>query len=519
MSAPDPATPPAKGGALGFFFMVLGMFMALLDIQIVASSLPEIQAGISASIDQVTWVQTAYLVAEVVMIPLSAWLARVMSTRWLFSASCAGFTLMSLSCAFAWDTTSMITFRALQGFIGGAMIPTVFAANFKLFPPERQMLGTVIIGLTATVAPALGPTLGGWLTETYTWHWLFLVNVVPGIIVTIVVPLLIDIDQPDWRLFAKIDLAGIVFIAGFLGSLEIVLDEGPRYDWFEAHWIAAFAAVSVVSGVLLFWREFTAENPVLELHAFRNRNFSVGCILAFVLGACLYGQSYMLPQILSRVRGYNALQIGQVMFVTGAAMFISAPAVGRISSKLDPRKVLAVGFMLVATGLWLNTSMNAQVAFWELLPPQIVRGVGLMLCIVPITAAALGTLPTELVGGGSGLFNVFRNMGGALGLSMINTLWNSRFHQHYWWMATTLRSSRVAVTDQLRAIGRHLADASGFAGDAHQAALQLLGHHVGVQADVMAWNDVFVLMALMFAGATPLVLLLSKPKNANVAAH
>ena len=519
MSAPTMAAPTARGGALGFFFMVLGIFMVMLDVQIVASSLPEIQVGTSASIDQVTWVQTAYLIGEVVMIPLSGWLARVMSTRWLFSASCAGFTVMSLSCALAWNISSMITFRALQGLMGGAMIPSVLAANYKLFPPERQMLGTVIVGLTATVAPALGPTLGGWITESYTWHWLFLANLAPGIVVTIVVPLLVDVDRPEWTLFDKIDILGIVLIGSFLGSLEIVVDEGPRYDWFETRWITGFAVVSALSAALLFWRELTAENPVLELHAFRNRNFAVGCILAFVLGTCLFGQSFMLPQLLSQVRGYDALQIGKVMFVTGAAMFVSVPAVGWLASKLDPRLVLTAGFMLVVTGLWLNTSMNAEVAFWDLLPPQIARGVGLMLCIVPIMAIALGTLPPELVGGGSAQFNVFVNMGGAVGLALINTLWNSRFHQHYWWTMERLSSSRAAVIDQLQAISQRLADAAGFTGDAHRAALKLLEHQIGLQAGVMAWNDVFLLMAALFAGAAPLVLLLSKPKNANVGVH
>ncbi|MFC2967777.1 DHA2 family efflux MFS transporter permease subunit [Acidimangrovimonas pyrenivorans] len=523
MSAPadPPGAPPVptKGDVFGFFLMVVGMFMAILDIQIVASSLPQIQAGISASIDQVTWVQTAYLVAEVVMIPLSGWLAKVMSTRWVFVMSSSGFTLMSVACAFAWDTQSMIAFRAVQGFIGGAMIPTVFAANYKLLPPSKRMLGTVIIGLTATVAPAAGPTLGGYITEHFSWHWLFLVNIVPGLIVTALVPLFVDIDLPDWKLFRKIDILGIVLIAGFLGSLEIVLDEGPREDWFQSDMILFFAVLSVGSAVLLIWRELTIEHPVLELHAFLNRNFTVGCILTFVLGTCMYGQSYILPQFLSRVRGFSSLQVGEVMAVTGAAMFVGAPITGQLGQRFDARKILFFGFTLVTLGLWLNTKMTTEVGFDQLLWPQIARGLGLVLCMVTITAAALGTLPTTLVGGGSGLFNVFRNMGGALGLAMINTQWDGRYDRHYWWMAESISTTDQAVADRVRQMTHLMASHPEINGDPMLAAIRQLGGQIAQQAAIMAWNDVFYTMAISFICATPLILLLAKPEHTDVAAH
>ncbi|MBB4303283.1 DHA2 family multidrug resistance protein [Rhodobium orientis] len=521
---PDAAAPGGdaafkpRGGAFGFFFMVLGMFMAILDIQIVASSLPQIQAGVSTSVDDVTWVQTAYLVAEVVMIPLSGWLARVMSSRWLFSASAAGFTITSVMCAFSWDINSLIWFRAIQGFVGGAMIPTVFAAVFKLFPPNRRMLGTVVVGLTATVAPAAGPTLGGYITEFYSWEWLFLVNVLPGLIVAIAVPIAIDIDEAEPGLLRKVDLIGIVLIAGFLGSLEFVLDEGPRNDWFDDRYITIFAIISAGSAVALVWRELTVENPVLELHAFRNRNFTVGCILTFVLGVCLYGQTFILPQVLSQVRSYNSLQVGEVMFVTGAAMFLTAPLAGRLSNSIDPRALLAVGFLVVAAGLYLNTQMTSEVAFWDLFLAQAVRGSGLMLCIVPITTAALGTLPTELVSGGSGLFNVFRNMGGAVGLAMINTVWDGRYDRHYWWLVESLPDTNRIATEQIDKLTT-LFSANPAIGDPSLAAIKVVVTKLAQQANIMAWNDVFLLMALAFVVAWPLVFLLRKPDHGDVAAH
>jgi MFS transporter, DHA2 family, multidrug resistance protein len=511
-----PSAEMTRGEKLGFFFMVVGMFMAILDIQIVASSLPQIQAGISASADEITWVQTGYLVAEVVMIPLSGWLARVMSTRWLFATSAAGFTLFSAACALAWDPTSMIVFRAAQGFVGGAMIPSVFAAIFKLFPPDRRTGATVIVGLTATSAPAIGPTVGGYLTENLSWHWLFLVNLVPGILVAILVPLLINIDKPDWKLWRKTDIFSVLLVAGFLGCLEYVLDEGPRSDWFADPAILYLSLVSGLSAVLLVWRQFRLDHPLLELQAFANRNFTAGCALSFVVGMCLYGQSFILPQILSHIRGYNSLQVGQVMFLTGAAMFMTAPLAGQLSNRLDPRRVLLIGFLLAAGGLWLNSHMTVEVGFDQLFWPQVLRGAGLMLCIVPITTVAMGTLPVNLVSGGSGLYNVFRNMGGAVGMALIGTQFNDRFHTHYWRLAEDMSTTNTAVQDRLAT----LAQAMQATSDPDKAALLTLSHQATAQAAIMAWNDIFFLMAIAFVVAALLILALERPKvGAAAAAH
>jgi MFS transporter, DHA2 family, multidrug resistance protein len=508
-----------RGGVFGFFIMVVGMFMAILDIQIVASSLPEIQSGVAASRDQITWVQTGYLVAEVVMIPLSGWLARVMSSRWLYTASAAGFTISSIMCAFAWDSTSLITMRVIQGFVGGAMIPTVFAANFKLFPPEKQMLGNVVIGLTATMAPAIGPTLGGYITSHFSWHWLFLINILPGLIVTFSVPFLIDIDRPNWALLRKIDIIGILLVAGFLGSLEFVLDEGPRDDWFDSSTILTFTIISATSAVLLIWRELTIEHPVLELHTFKNRNFTVGCLLTFIIGMCLYGQSYILPQLLSMVRGYNSLQIGEVMFVTGVAMFCTAPLAGRLAAKVDPRRILFFGFLMVSGGLYLNSLMTPEVDFDQLLWPQILRGSGLILCMVPITAAALGTLDKNLLSGGSGLFNLFRNMGGAVGLAMVNTQWDGRYDRHYWWMVETAERGDPVTSQYFNGIEQHMESLSAMVADPTDAARAVMVQEISRQATLMAWNDVFFMMSILFLFTVPLVMLFAKPKQTNVAAH
>ncbi|SFO17188.1 drug resistance transporter, EmrB/QacA subfamily [Cohaesibacter marisflavi] len=521
-AAPSPAPHDdmePKGGLFGFFLMVIGMFMAILDIQVVASSLPQIQAGISASADEITWVQTAYLVAEVVMIPLSGWLARVMSSRWLFAASSAGFTIMSLACAMAWDTSSMLVFRAMQGFLGGAMIPTVFASIYKLLPPEKRIMGTVVTGLTASVAPALGPTLGGYLTDMFSWHWLFLANVGPGILITILVPIIVDFDRPNWRLVYKIDFIGILLVAGFLGALEFVLDEGARNDWFESRMIVGFSILSAVSGILLIWRETSIEHPVIELRTFGNRNFTIGCILSFVLGMCLIGQTYMLPQFLSHVRGYSSLQVGEVMAVTGTVMFIGAPIAGKIGHTVDPRKILLVGFAIVSCGLYLNSHMTTEVGFDQLVLPQATRGFGLVLNLVTITAVALGTLPRHLVNMGSSLFNVFRNMGGAVGLALINTQWDGRYDRHYWWIVEKMSDTNQLFVSQMQNMTRYFAQFPTIGGTAQEAAFRQLTLQIQQQASIMAWNDVFLLLAAIFILIMPLTFLLAKPRAAVSGGH
>ncbi len=344
----------------GFMAMVLGMFMAILDIQIVSASISEIQAGLAASPDEASWVQTSYLIAEIVMIPLSGWLSRLLSTRVLFVGSALGFTLFSLACAWASSLGEMVVFRAAQGFIGGAMIPTVFATTFLLFPGEKRTQMSVLIGLTATMAPTIGPTLGGWLTDQYSWHWLFLINVPVGLVVAGAVWTCLDIDKPDWSLRRNFDLFGLVLMASFLGALEYVLEEGNRWDWFQDETIAWCGVIAVVAGGLFFWRMLTRRDPLVELRAFANANFAFGSLFSFVLGLGLYGSVYLVPLFLGRVRGYDSLQIGETMFVTGAAMFLSAPIAGQLARVVDLRVMLAVGLVMFGSGLWWMANLTVD---------------------------------------------------------------------------------------------------------------------------------------------------------------
>jgi DHA2 family multidrug resistance protein len=494
---------------LAFLAMCFGMFMAFLDIQIVSSSLNEIQAGLSASADEIPWVQTAYLIAEVVAIPLSGFLSRALGTRILFATAAAGFTLASIMCGTSSSIDSMIVWRAIQGFIGGGMVPTVFASAYLIFQGPRQKLIAPVVGLIATLAPTIGPTVGGYLTDAFSWHWLFFINVVPGIVVTVATISLVDFDKPDFALLKNFDWTGLLSMAGFLGALEYVLEEGPRYEWFDDDTIFTVAIVSALSAVVFFARVLTARAPIVDLRAFANRNFAVGSLFSFVLGIGLYGLTYLYPVYLAQVRGYDALMIGETMFVSGLVMFVTAPIAGQLNERLDPRLILAAGFVFFAVGTWQMSYLTSDWDFWELLWPQIFRGVGLMFAIIPVTNTALGTLPMERVKNASGLFNLMRNLGGAIGLAAINTWFNDRMDLHLQRLHEAVNASSIPATETLAKLATRFPGA-----DAQAQALAVMMRTVRLQAAVMSYADVFLMLTVLFLVLAAFAVLMKRPQPA-----
>ncbi|GLK64633.1 DHA2 family efflux MFS transporter permease subunit [Paracoccus kondratievae] len=493
-----------------FLLMVLGMFMAILDIQIVSASLSEIQAGLAASSDEIPWIQTSYLIAEVIMIPLSGYLSRMLSTRWLFTISAGGFTLMSLMCGLSNSMTEMIIWRALQGFIGGAMIPTVFACAFTIFPRSKMHIVSPMIGLVATLAPTIGPTLGGYLTEYLSWHWLFFINVIPGIIVTSAAFLMIDFDKPDMSLLRRFDWWGFLGLALFLGAMEYVLEEGAADDWFADELIVAMTAVMAVGGFLFFWRAFTAQEPIVRLDAFADRNFAMGSLFSFGLGIGLYGLIYIFPLYLSGVRGYNSLQIGEAMMVSGVSMFLTAPIAGRLSQSVDPRLMMGIGFGIFAVSCWMMTGLTEDWDYWEIFLPQILRGVSLMLCMVPVSNIALGMLPPEKVKNASGLFNLTRNLGGAVGLALINTVLRNREDLHYARIAESVSGTNHAAQEAMRML-EQVYSSLGEAADT--AALATLTQMARLQSMLMSLADIFVLLTALFASLALLLIFVERPAS------
>lgn len=493
-----------------FAMMTLGMFMAILDIQIVAASLPQIQSGLAASADQISWIQTSYLIAEVMMIPVSGYLARALSTRVLFACSAGGFTLASLGCGFAWSMESLIVLRAIQGFLGGAMIPLVFSTSITAFPRSRAMQLSAGIGLIVTMAPTIGPTLGGAISEYLSWHWLFFVNVIPGALITAIVWLYADFDQPDLALLRKFDWTGFVLLAASLGLTQFILEEGPDEDWFEDRTIATFAVVALAAGAAFFVRMRRREQPLVDFAVFRNPNFTAGSLVAASTGIALFGLVYLLPLYLARVRGLNSLQVGETILVTGAAMFLAAPAAAMLAKRFDPRLVSATGLLIIAMSTRDLTFVTADWSYWELFWPQVGRGAGLMLTMAPLNVIALGTLEPAKVPGASGLFNLSRNLGGAFGLAVINTVLNDRAEFHTRMLADNFDISRAVVAERFAALTAY------FAGQGHAdpaaAALRALADIARREAQVLAFADVFQLVTLVAFSTIPLLIIALPPK-------
>jgi DHA2 family multidrug resistance protein len=511
MTAAAPSERIAPRRLFAFLIMVFGMFMSILDIQVVSASLAEIQAGLSASATEVSWVQTSYLIAEVIAIPLSGFLSRALGTRLLFAISASGFTIASFLCGLTTSIEQMILWRAIQGFLGAGMIPTVFASAYTVFPRSKFYIVGPIVGLVATLAPTIGPTVGGYITDALSWHWLFFINIVPGIGITVGVLALVDFDQPDLKLLDRFDWWGLIFMAGFLGSLEYVLEEGPQYEWLQDPSVAVFATVCAISATAFFYRVLTAEEPIVDIRTFTDRNFGIGCLLSFCVGIGLYGLTYMYPRYLAEVRGYSALMIGETMFVSGITMFLTAPLVGRLMLRIDMRYIIAAGLIIFGLGSWQMTWITRDYDFYELLVPQILRGIGMMFAMVPVNNISLGTLAPERVKNASGLFNLTRNLGGAVGLAVINQVLNERTDLHISRLQERVTWGNATATETLNMFTQRL---QGM-GDAALMAMKQLSQIVHRQAVVMGYGDAFFMLTLFYFGLSLLVMLLKKPALAS----
>jgi DHA2 family multidrug resistance protein len=423
----------------GFVLMCLGMFMAILDIQVVATSLPTIQDALAISRDAMSWIQTAYLIAEIIAIPLTGWSTRVLTLRWLFTIAISLFTLASIGCAFSGNFLNLVSFRVLQGFAGGALIPAVFSAVFLLFPIRLHPVATTMAGIMAVLAPTVGPVVGGWITDTYSWHWLFLINVVPGIIAAAITPFLLPGERPRFADLATFDGYSIGLLAISLTSLEIGLKQAPHHGWL-APLTSALFLLSAGAATIFAARTLKAEHPVVELSTLKNRAFAVGCALSFCLGVGLFGSVYLMPVFLAYVRHHDAFGIGTIMLVTGVAQLVTAPIAGTLESRFDPRWLSAAGFALFALGLGCSALQSRVADFEEMFWPQVVRGVAIMFCLLPPTRLALGALTATQVPDASGLFNLMRNLGGAIGIALIDTILYGRSGGH----AEALRDRLIA---------------------------------------------------------------------------
>ena len=504
-TAIDPMALPNRIKFAIFGVMAFGQFMALIDIQIVAASLNEVQAGLSAAPQEISWVQTTYLIAELVMIPFAAYLAQAMSTRWLFATSAGLFTISSALCGAAWNIESMTLFRAIQGFVGGAMVPTVFATGFAMFDEKQRAVIPALLGMVSVLAPTLGPSVGGWITDAWGWRWVFYINVVPGILVTFFAIRLIRVDRPNWSMLRNIDWTHLVSMALFLGGLEYVLEEGGTGDWFADKEVAIAGWVAFVGFLLFLERSFYSKLPVVSLSPFRKPTFIFACVFNLVIGFGLYAGTYLVPLFLGRVQGYNAGEIGQTVFIAGIVQMFGVPVAAVMASKVDLRIVITIGLSLFAAGLWLFSFMTPEWGYAALFWPQAVRSFAIMLCIVPSIGLALTGFEGPELRYASGLFNMMRNLGGAIGIAVVNT-WLIDYAQ---WHAVSISAALGSSADTARQTLEFLTERlSATTPDPDRALMMAQAEFaliIGKEALTLAFNDAFRLMSWLFVAALLLV--------------
>jgi DHA2 family multidrug resistance protein len=513
--APDQAsaTVPLKTW-IAVFGATLGAFMAVLNIQIVNASLADIQGAIGAGIDDGGWISTSYLIAEIIVIPLSGWLAQVFSVRIYLLTNAALFLALSVACAFAQDLPQMIVLRAIQGFTGGVLIPMAFTLIITLLPKARQPVGLALFAVSATFAPAIGPTIGGYLTENWGWQYIFYVNLVPGALMMGMLWFSLEDRPMKLSLLREGDWPGVITMAIGLSALQTVLEEGNKDDWFGSALIVRLSIIAVVALSLFLWIELTGNKPLLNLRLLARRNFGFGILANFLLGIALYGSVYILPVYLSRIQGYNAEQIGMVLAWTGLPQLFLIPLVPRLMRRFDPRLVIGVGFALFAASNFMNIYMTTDYGSDQLFWPNVVRAAGQALVFAPLSAVATAGIEAENAGSASGLFNMMRNLGGAVGIAMLQTFLTKREQYHSNVLTQSVSLFAQATRERIDTLTQYFVNHGILdRADAAHRAFVAIGAVVQKQAFILAFSDTFYLLGASLLVALMAALLLRKPDH------
>jgi MFS transporter, DHA2 family, multidrug resistance protein len=499
---------------------MIGSFMAILNIQITNASLLNIEGGIGTGVDNGSWISTSYLIGEIVVIPMTDYLSRVFSFRRYMLVSAALFAVFSVACAFTHDLPSMIAMRGLQGFAGGVLIPMAFTLVLTKLPKPQQPIGLAVFALSVTFAPAIGPTIGGYLTENYGWQTIFFVNVLPTIVMVTALSLTLEKQPMQLKLLREGDWAGILTMAVGLSAFQTVLEEGNKDDWFSSPFILRLALVALVSLALFAWIELTVEKPLIRLRLLTGRNFGFGTISVTLLGFALFGSVYILPAYLGQAQGYNAEQIGAVLAWTGLPQLLLIPLVPKLMQRFDTRVIAFTGLMIFAYSCFMNTAMSADYAGDQLWIPNIVRAIGQAMVLTPLTSVTTGDIAPQDAAAASGISNMFRNLGGAVGTAVLATIITKReqFHSNIIGQSVSLgreevRSRISQLTDFFLAHG--VPDPAA----AHQQAIIALGRAVKRQALVMGFSDTFAVIAAVLVLAAIAVTFTRKVKGSAAGAH
>lgn len=487
----------------------LGALMATLDVSIVNSSLPTIQGEIGASGTEGTWIATGYLVSEIVIIPLCAWLERLFGLRTFLLAAAGLFTGFSILCGLSDSLGMMIAGRVGQGFTGGAMIPTAQTIIATRLPRNQQSIGTAMFGATAILGPVVGPLLGGWLAETLSWHYAFFLNVPLCVILVVLLLIGLPSDKAKPEELAGADWLGILGLAAFLGSLTVVLEEGQREQWFSSSLIVSLTIISVVGFLLLMAGQTMANRPVIRLKLLIDRQFGSVVVMGLIVGMVIYGTSYVIPQFLSSIANYNSLQSGKIVALSGIPSLLLMPLVPFLIRRLDIRLAVGLGLCFLALSAWMETSLSAVAAGPEFAPSQLLRGVGTIFAMLFLSQAAIQSVDRSYASDASGLFNAARNLGGSLALASIAIIQDQREWLHQRRIEETLNANSVVLNDYLTAQAESIGGMP--------KALRSLADSLQLQALTMTYNDLFWILSVAICCVIPLVFFL-RPLNTHTAA-
>ena len=492
--------------------VMFATFMEVLDTTVVNVSLPHIAGSLSASIDEATWALTSYLVANAIILPMTGWLASTFGRKRLLMLSVVGFTASSFLCGLAPTLGMLIVFRILQGATGGALQPLSQAVLLEAFTPQDRGKAMGFWALGIVVAPILGPVLGGWLTDNYSWRWVFYINIPVGI-ASIVMTKLYIFDPPYLRSESRsVDYWGMGMLVVGIGALQIVLDKGQQEDWFESSFITALAIISIVTLVALVVHEWTTDDPIVDLRVFKARSYAVGVFLMTVVGFVLYGSMVLLPVMLQTLLGYPPLQAGIAMAPRGIGAFVMMPITGLMTGRFDPRKLLTVGLMIGGASLLWLSSLNLQAGYWDIFWPQLIQGIGMSLLFVPLTTVSMDPIPRERMGNATSLFNLMRNIGGSVGIAGTGTMLARHGQSTTALLGANVTPFNPAAQTMFAQMKNAFIAAGADAVTATNRAYAALFGVVQRQATMMSFVTIFQLLGVMFFALVPLVLLMKRPK-------
>jgi DHA2 family multidrug resistance protein len=502
----------------------IATFMLVLDTSIANVALRNIAGDLAAGVDEATWIITTYLIANAVIIPVSGWLASVIGRKRYYMICVAIFTIASFLCGIAWNLQSLIVFRILQGLGGGGMAPSEQSILADTFPPNKRAQAFALYGVAVIIAPTIGPTLGGWITDNYSWHWIFFINLPFGILsLSLVQWLLVEPEALErerrerLRGGLKVDWVGFVLVALFLGCLEIVLDKGQQDDWFQSDFIISFALISAVSFALFMPWEWARKDPIVDVRLLFTRQFGTAFLVMLSVGAILFGSTQILPQLLQTGFGYTAYLSGLALMPGGLAMLLLMPAAGAVSNWVQPKYLIAAGMAVIAVAMWHMTSISADAPFSYFAWARVYQMIGLPMLFIPINTAAYADLPPQKTNQASALINVARNLGGSFGISLANTEIAQQSQVHQSVLVEHVAPSSHAYQETLRQVTAYFAAHGEPVVRAGQLAVGWIGRIVEQQATLLAYIDVFWLAAVFTALMVPLVLLLLRPVDVGAA--